>query len=96
MATQAEQDKEVAKLYLARSEGKVVQVACGDGWFDKKPSDAIRYGYRIKPQTVEEAAENYMDEIKISRGSIPLMDGDIYNAFIVGAKWQKEQDNANS
>ena len=87
-ATQAEMDKEVAALYLARSEGKVIQYYNSDGFWSDNAGfgcEVIRYGYRVKPQTVEEAAADY---VKIYSAS-----GSLTGAFILGAKWQKEQGN---
>ena len=98
-ATQAEQDKEVAKLYLARSEGKVIQVkriitrgVCQ--WDDLTKGDfTLSYGCRIKPQTAEDAAGRWIqtpdeDNWQSSHISVKLT-----KAFIAGTEWQKEQDN---
>ena len=49
------------------------------------------FDYRIKPLTLEEEAEAYMKGIDCV--DAPLMLGDIYNAFIEGAKCQEGKDN---
>jgi len=90
MTTQAEQDKEVAKLYLARSEGKVIQCLTDSGkWIDKMFSQPLMFGNRIKPQTVEDAATEVTSSHFFS-----LKTGAKYHkqGFVLGAKWQKEQE----
>lgn len=44
--------------------------------------------YRIKPQTVEEAANDYCSTYLSDSAQSSIKD-----AVIFGAKWQKEQDN---
>ncbi len=82
------QDKALAELYLARSEGKTIQtVDTVCKWHDKVEGAFLYYGNRIKPQTVDGAAEEFManheDVINLS---------DLGLAFEYGAQWQKEQD----
>jgi len=47
--------------------------------------DWFKCSYRIKPQTVEEAAKHHVRTVEFL---------DYQGGFIAGAKWQKEQDNA--
>jgi len=92
MTTQQEQDKEVAALYLARSEGKIIEILNGLGhWCEKPPHSRINYGSRVKPQTVEEAAKLRADLYGLAGSNRQQC----INDFKAGARCQKEQDNEN-
>lgn len=87
-----EQDKELAKLYLARSEGKIIQIPAvstkdGSCWIELNKDYTIGAQCRIKPQTVEEAALDYIKDIET-----PECYG-IKDGFVKGAQWQKDQSN---
>ena len=78
------QDKALAELYLARSEGKIIQtVDAVCRWHDKVEGDILYYGNRIKPQTVEDAASDHFNS---------NVDENFIEFFKAGAQWQKEQD----
>ncbi len=84
-----EDDKTLSKLYLARSEGKTIQqrdAICN--WHDKNDYSPINSHDRIKPQTVEEAAIEFVgsDSMTVERATER-------QAFHAGARWQKDQDN---
>ena len=89
-STAAGKDKKLASLYLARGEGKIIQHRDIVGkWFDTPLLSQISYSFRIKPQTVEEAADIYVEDntgIVVSHNTVGI-------AFEAGAKWQKDQDN---
>ena len=89
-STAAGKDKKLASLYLARSEGKIIQHRDIVGkWFDTPLLSQISYSFRIKPQTVEEAANKYFEDTDECEGWRKTH----VNCFTVGAKWQKDQDN---
>ena len=90
-STAAGKDKKLSSLYLARSEGKIIQHRDIVGkWFDTPLLSQISYSFRIKPQTVEEAAKEYVNGSKRAIQPIGSM-------FSAGAKWReenpKDQDN---
>jgi len=87
-----EQDKALSELYLARSEGKIIQATDIDcKWHDKLDYAPILYGNRIKPQTVEEAA------MEASRKALGIgttnWTTQFENGFETGAQWQREKDD---
>ncbi len=86
-----EQDKELAALYLARSEGKTIQaIDVNSVWHNKIDIAPILYGNRVKPITVEEAATSNFHKTPVSwDDSIGLY----VKGAVFGAQWQKDQDN---
>ncbi len=87
----------MASLYLARSEGRIIQSLDSAGqWWDKDPEVTIHYGNRVKPQTVEEAAKIYSETPKQPKRTMQPIDLAAYD-FTKGAEWRdenpKEQDD---
>lgn len=65
----------------------------GCGWCEMLSNEEpawhwVACRYRIKPQTVEEAAK---DHAIYKYNNTLTMSSDRHDSFIVGAKWQKEQ-----
>lgn len=88
------EDVAIAKMYIARSEGKIIQepavsIINGACWDDMVGDEPIGIRHRIKPQTVGEAAEEYSP----NRETAVWDELSARSGFIAGAQWQKDQDN---
>lgn len=84
-----ETDKKLSDLYLARSEGKIIQAKDALGkWHNLDPGYAINEFHRIRPQTEEEAAIESADK------NWGYNNQDCRNAHITGfikaIKWRDE------
>ena len=84
-------DRKIASLYAARAEFQKIQFRDAVGeWHDLKDGEQLSHVHRIKPQTIEGAADEY------GHTPDPLPDssvsGKIKAAFIAGARWQKENE----
>ena len=93
-----ETDKKLSDLYLARSEGKVIQIPAvsvkdGPCWIKLEEDYTIGAQCRIKPQTVEEAAECWCKSQCPKGWDTLTLNERLTTAFIKGAQWQKDQDN---
>lgn len=78
----------------AFEDGKVVQFknSAGCGWDSLELDDRPVWGwndcaYRIKPQTVEDAAREYANSNHTGNANF----NGRFDGFLSGAKWQKEQ-----
>ena len=88
--SQEEMDKEVAGLYLARSEGKVIQYICDtEKWHDAPSNAQLAYGYRVKPVTLHQSVQEFLD---YKQEHSEYIDG-FHQGAKFGVEWQKEQDN---
>ena len=88
-STEAGKDEKLASLYLARSKGKIIQHRDAIGkWFDNTSNLTLSYSFRIKPQTVEDAANQAANEKLMETRSEHhyYVDG-----FKAGAKWKENQ-----
>lgn len=73
-------------------DGKTVQNKVGSAWYDVSENCTWLWDfpYRMKPQTVEEAANMASDNYGFHENKTHL---NFKHGFIQGADWQKEQDN---
>lgn len=80
-------DKELSVLYLARSEGKIIEARDAVGKWHQAGGGAIHHQDRIRPQTVEEAATcSSANHIYETRSHAYAHE----NGFKFGVEWRDE------
>lgn len=82
-----ETDKELSDLYLARSEGKIIEARDAVGKWHQAGGGAIHHEDRIRPQTLEEAVEEAFKDFE--RVKMPQECRDKM-FFRLGAEWRDE------
>ncbi len=92
MLSRESSDKKISDLYLARSEGKIIQFQDISGeWYNVRVEQTLYDFHRIKPQTVDEAAEEFASTYTMLTAKEDAL---ARKGFKFGVKFQKEQGNS--